>query len=69
MGRDVDKFVKKDIDDRVTSHLGTDASEPHSPFATQSAPALRSILSSPGGIKQAMVVNEILSKPKSLRDS
>lgn len=71
MGRDVDKFVKKDIDERVRSHLGSQSSKPVEMSArdTGSAAAadILSILKTPAGVRHAILVNEILSRPRSLR--
>ena len=66
MGRDVDAYVQKDITDRVQSHLG-DPTVVSDVAARSSAGDFLAILKSPEGVKQAMVVSEILGKPKSMR--
>lgn len=67
MGRDVDEFVKQDISDRVKQNLGKDAPAAAPSGTSQAASSLMSILQNPEGVKQAIVVSEILSKPKALR--
>lgn len=71
MGRDVDNFVQKDIEERVKSHLGSQSSAPVEMLATGqssfSAENILSVLKTPAGVRQAILVNEILSRPKSLR--
>ena len=71
MGRDVDNFVKKDIDERVKSHLGSQSSKPVEMSASDTGSAaaddILSVLKTPAGVRHAILVNEILSRPKSLR--
>ncbi len=71
MGRDVDNFVKKDIDERVRSHLGSQSSKPVEMSASDTGSAaaedILSVLKTPAGVRHAILVNEILSRPKSLR--
>ena len=71
MGRDVDNFVKKDIDERVKSHLGSQSSKPVEMSASDTGSAaaedILSVLRTPAGVRHAILVNEILSRPKSLR--
>lgn len=71
MGRDVDNFVKKDIDERVRSHLGSQSSRPvemsASDTGSAAAESILSVLKTPAGVRHAILVNEILSRPKSLR--
>lgn len=71
MGRDVDNFVKRDIDERVKSHLGSQSSKPVEMSASDTgsvaAEGILSVLKTPAGVRHAILVNEILSRPKSLR--
>jgi hypothetical protein len=71
MGRDVDNFVKKDIDERVRSHLGSQSSKPVEMSASDTGSAaaddILSVLKTPAGVRHAILVNEILSRPRSLR--
>ena len=71
MGRDVDNFVKKDIDERVISHLGSQSSKPVEMSASDTGSAaaddILSVLKTPAGVRHAILVNEILSRPRSLR--
>jgi hypothetical protein len=71
MGRDVDAFVKKDIDERVKSHLGSQSSQAVEMAAPsvgdQAATDLLKALKSPEGVRQAILVSEILSRPRALR--
>ena len=71
MGRDVDNFVKKDIDERVKSHLGSQSSKPVEMSASDTGSAaaedILSVLKTPAGVRHAILVNEILARPKSLR--
>ena len=71
MGRDVDNFVKKDIAERVRSHLGSQSSKPVEMSASDTGSAaaddILSVLKTPAGVRHAILVNEILSRPRSLR--
>jgi len=71
MGRDVDNFVKKDIGERVRSHLGSQSSKPVEMSASDTGSAaaddILSVLKTPAGVRHAILVNEILSRPRSLR--
>jgi hypothetical protein len=71
MGRDVDNFVKRDIDERVRSHLGSQSSKPVEMSASDTGSAaaddILSVLKTPAGVRHAILVNEILSRPRSLR--
>jgi hypothetical protein len=71
MGRDVDNFVKKDIDERVRSHLGSQSSKPVEMSASDTGSAaaddILSVLKTPAGVRHAILVHEILSRPRSLR--
>ncbi len=66
--------VKNDISDQVRSHLGEDRNKPSAPAAatthgSAAAGNLLLALRSPEGVKQAILMSEILSKPKALRRS
>lgn len=71
MGRDVDAFVNMDIAERVKSHLGSQSSSPQEIVSTvagsQEATDLLALLKTKAGVKNAILVNEILSRPRSLR--
>ena len=71
MGRDVDAFVNMDIAERVKSHLGSQSSSPQDIVSTvtgsQAATDLLALLKTKSGVKNAILVNEILSTPRSLR--
>ena len=71
MGRDVDNFVKKDIDERVRSHLGSQSSKPVEMSASDTGSAaadeILSVLKTRAGVRHAILVNEILARPRSLR--
>lgn len=70
MGREIDAFVKKDIDERVKSHLGSQSSvaiEEPKPKVSASTTALIDALRSPDGVRHAILMQEILSRPKALR--
>ena len=71
MGRDVDAHVKKEIDERVKSHLGSQSSQAvemtGQPVNEYAASDLLKALKSPEGVRQAILVSEILSRPKALR--
>ncbi len=71
MGRDVDAFVNKDINERVKSHLGSQSSQPvemtSSDTGSKAADDLLGVLKSRVGVRHAILVNEILSKPLALR--
>ncbi len=71
INRDVENFVKNDIDERVKSHLGSQSSQPvemsASDTGSKAAEDLLKTLKTPAGVRQAMILNEILSKPRALR--
>ena len=71
MGRDVDAHVKKEIDERVKSHLGSQSSQAvemtGQPVNEYAASDLLKALKSPEGVRQAILVSEILARPKVLR--
>ena len=71
MGRDVDAFVQKDMGHHVKSNLGNQsgvAMEDPKAKPLIDALVLIAALRSPEGVRQAIVVNEILSRPKALRN-
>jgi hypothetical protein len=65
----VDDSVQRNIGQHVQSHLGSDLTA--SPTASQTAPnqtvAIRELLRSPAGVRNAILVNELLAKPRALR--
>ncbi len=71
MGRDVDAYVNKDIGERVKSHLGSQSSRPvemsSSDTGSRAADELLSVLKTQAGVRHAVLVNEILSKPLAMR--
>lgn len=71
MGRDVDAHVKKEIDERVKSHLGSQSSQAvemsGKPANEHAATDLLKALKSPEGVRQAIMVHEVLSRPRALR--
>jgi hypothetical protein len=66
----VDDSVKKHINQHVQAHIGSeisaDATGADGPDA-QTTAGIRKLLRDPGGIRNAMLVNEILSRPRTLR--
>ena len=74
IGHQIDTSVKNDISDQVRSHLG-EGNKPDTTSATATshgsgaAADLLSALRSPAGVKQAILMSEILSKPQALRRS
>lgn len=74
IGQQLNESVKHDIADQVRSHLGEDKNKPSAPSAatthgSAAAGSLLLALRSPEGVRQAILMNEVLSKPKSLRRS
>lgn len=72
IGHQLADSVKNDIGDQVRSHLGEDRNKPVVPAAatthgSAAAGDLLLALRSPEGVRQAILMNEILSKPKSRR--
>ncbi|MDA1231100.1 MAG: hypothetical protein O2856_10020 [Planctomycetota bacterium] len=72
IGHQIDANVKQDISDQVRSHLGEDKNKQTDPTATTShgsaaAGDLLSALRSPQGVRQAILIAEVLGKPKALR--
>ena len=72
IGHQIDANVKQDISDSVRSHLGADNSKQPVPTASTShgsvaAGNLLSALRSPEGVRQAILIAEVLGRPKALR--
>ena len=68
----VDEFVKADIAKSVTSHLGDRSEELPPPTSPQTdgatrAAEFRKLLKSQNGVRQAVLLNEVLTKPRALR--
>ena len=67
MDSHIDASVTQHIDQHVKRHIGTglsaDAEESTLP---QSVSEIRSLLQSPDGVRKAMLINEILTRPRSL---
>ena len=69
---DVDDFVEAHIVDSVESHLGDHSTELPSltssgPIQPTSASEFRKLLKSRSGVRQAVLLNEVLKRPSSLR--
>ena len=74
IGNQLSDSVKTDINDQVRSHLGEDKNRPTAPTAatthgSAAAGDLLLALRSPQGVRQAILLSEVLSKPKALRRS
>ena len=74
IGNQLSDSVKTDISDQVRSHLGEDRDRPSAPTAatthgSAAAGDLLLALRSPQGVRQAILISEVLSKPKALRRS
>ncbi|MBC7967131.1 MAG: hypothetical protein H7Z17_14550 [Fuerstia sp.] len=74
IGHQLADAVKTDIGDQVRHHLGEDRNKPTSPTAatthgSAAAGDLLLALRSPEGVRQAILMSEILTKPKALRRS
>ncbi len=72
IGNQIGDSVKNDISDQVRSHLGEDKNKPTAPtvdttHGSVAAGNLLSALRSPQGVRQAILISEVLSKPKALR--
>ena len=63
--KDVELAVKRDIDDAVSRDIGVDGTL--SVTQAQAVHPLIQALRNPQGIRQAILLNEVLSRPKSLR--
>jgi hypothetical protein len=61
----IDAAVQKEIVSAVSSDLGTSA--PLQPLPTGPVHPLVKVLRDPSGVRQAVLLNEILQRPKSLR--
>lgn len=74
IGQQIGDAVKNDISDQVRHHLGEDKNKPSAPGAATThgsvaAGDLLSALRSPQGVRQAIMISEVLGRPKSLRRS
>ena len=74
IGHQVADAVKTDVGDQVRHHLGEDRNKPTAPTAatthgSAAAGDLLLALRSPEGVRQAILMSEILTKPKALRRS
>lgn len=74
IGHQLSDAVTMDITDQVRSHLGEDKNRPSGPTAatthgSAAAGDLLLALRSPQGVRQAILISEVLSRPKSLRRS
>lgn len=74
IGNQIEASVKSDIRDQVKNHLGEKSSPDTTSASSTShgsaaAADLLTALRSPGGVRQAILMSEILSKPKALRRS
>ena len=72
IGHQIGDAVRNDISDQVRSHLGEDKDKPTAPavattHGSVAAGDLLLALRSPQGVKQAIMISEVLSKPKALR--
>lgn len=63
--KDVDLAVQRDIDDAVSRDIGVDGTL--SVTQVQAVHPLIQALRNPQGVRQAILLNEVLSRPKSLR--
>ena len=74
IGKQISDAVKSDINDQVRSHLGDDKNKQTAPTAatthgSAAAGDLLTALRSPEGVRQAILISEVLGKPKALRRS
>lgn len=74
IGKQIGDAVQHDISDQVRSHLGDDKNKQAAPTATSThgsaaAGDLLAALRSPQGVRQAILISEVLGKPKALRRS
>lgn len=72
IGKQISDAVQHDINDQVHNHLGADKNKQASPVATTThgsaaAGDLLKALRSPEGVRQAILISEVLGKPKALR--
>jgi hypothetical protein len=63
--KDVDTAVQQDITDAVRKDIGTDGTL--GAVQAQTIHPLIQALRNPQGVRQAILLNEVLSRPKSLR--
>lgn len=74
IGKQISDAVRNDISDQVRSHLGDDKNQQAAPTAatthgSAAAGDLLAALRSPQGVRQAILISEVLGKPKALRRS
>jgi len=74
IGKQISDAVRNDISDQVRSHLGDDKNQQAAPAAatthgSAAAGDLLAALRSPQGVRQAILISEVLGKPKALRRS
>lgn len=72
IGKQIGDAVQHNINDQVRSHLGEDKNKQTPPVATTThgsaaAGDLLKALRSPEGVRQAILISEVLGKPKALR--
>lgn len=69
--RDVDEYVEATIVDNVEGHLGNRLLEmpsgPKPKRGSAAAASIRTMLRNPEGIRNAILINEVLSRPAALR--
>lgn len=67
MDSHIDASVTQHIDQHVKRHIGTGLSaDSEESTLPQSVSEIRSLLQSPDGVRKAMLINEILTRPRSL---
>ncbi|MFM7056248.1 MAG: hypothetical protein ACKO2P_04925 [Planctomycetota bacterium] len=63
--------VQQHIDQHVQAHIGSNAAATNTPThedpAFQTGTSIRQLLKNPAGVRQAILVNEILARPRALR--
>jgi len=64
---DVDEHVQVAIVDEVTEHLGPGEKPKAASTGPSAAQSVRELLKDPSGVRNAILVNEILSRPRALR--
>lgn len=64
---DVDEHVQVTIVDEVKEHLGPGTPQDAKPVGPSAAESVRALLKDPQGVRNAILVNEVLSRPRVLR--
>jgi hypothetical protein len=63
--------VQQHIDQHVQAHIGSNqaatAAPSHEDPAFQTGVSIRELLKNPAGVRQAILINEILARPRGLR--